>query len=160
MSALALLLKNLLFTFVVPGTVAVYIPIAIADGRAAEAGLLAIAAWPLLALGCAIYAWCVWDFASFGRGTPAPIDAPSRLVVRGLYRYSRNPMYVGVLSVILGQAALFREPWILLWGLAVGTIFHLFVLLYEEPHLAKVFGASYDEYRSRVGRWLPTSRRS
>jgi protein-S-isoprenylcysteine O-methyltransferase Ste14 len=150
-----LLLKNLLFTFVVPGTVAVYVPLSLAGDRAIDSGLWPIVAWPLLVLGCAIYAWCVWDFASFGRGTPAPIDAPSRLVVRGLYRYSRNPMYVGVLSVILGQAALFEAPRILLWGLGVGLCFQLFVLLYEEPHLTRVFGPSYREYRTRVGRWLP-----
>ncbi len=159
-SSVVLLLKNLLFTFVVPGTVAVYVPLSLAEDLAIDSGSWTIAAWPLLVLGCAIYAWCVWDFASFGRGTPAPIDAPSKLVVRGLYRYSRNPMYVGVLTVILGQAALFEAPRILLWGLGVGVCFHLFVLLYEEPHLARVFGASYEEYRSRVGRWLPTIRRS
>jgi uncharacterized protein (DUF952 family) len=158
--SVVLLLKNLLFTFVVPGTVAVYVPLSLAGDLTIGSGPLAIAAWPLLGLGCAIYAWCVWDFASFGRGTPAPIDAPSKLVVRGLYRYSRNPMYVGVLAVILGQAALFEAPRTLLWGVGVGVCFHLFVLLYEEPHLARVFGASYEDYRSRVGRWLPTIRRS
>jgi protein-S-isoprenylcysteine O-methyltransferase Ste14 len=159
-SSVALLLKNLLFTFVVPGTVAVYVPLALAGDHTIGTGLWAMVAWPLLGVGCAIYAWCVWDFASFGRGTPAPIDAPSKLVVRGLYRYSRNPMYVGVLAVILGQAALFEATAVFLWALGVGVCFQLFVLLYEEPHLARVFGASYEEYRSRVGRWLPTIRRS
>ena len=155
-----LLFKNLLFTVLIPGTVVIYLPLEIAGDQGIGSGLSIAAAVVLLALGVSIYAWCVWDFASFGRGTPAPIDAPSRLVVRGLYRYSRNPMYVGVLAVILGQAALFEAPRILLWGLAVSVCFYLFVLLYEEPHLARVFGASYQEYRSRVGRWLPTIRRS
>lgn len=155
----ALLLKNLLFTVVVPGTVAVYVPLALAGERAIRSGVLGFAAWGLLVAGGAIYAWCVFDFASFGRGTPAPIDAPKRLVLRGLYRYSRNPMYVGVLAVIFGQAALFGAPRVALWGLVVGVCFHLFVILYEEPHLARVFGASYDDYRARVGRWLPRLRR-
>ena len=109
--------------------------------------------------GGAVYSWCVWDFATFGRGTPAPIDAPKELVVRGLYRYTRNPMYVGVLSTILGWAMLFKEPQLLLYALCVGTCFHLFVVLYEEPNLQRVFGNSYEEYRARVNRWLPSAGR-
>ena len=99
---MALLLKNPLFTVLVPGTVVVYVPLVIASGRAPASGFALLVALALLLLGAAIYSWCVWDFASFGRGTPVPIDAPKRLVVRGLYRYTRNPMYVGVLTVILG----------------------------------------------------------
>lgn len=153
-----LLVKNLLFTFVVPGTVAVYVPLWLAVDPALRPTVWWVVAWPLLLAGAGIYAWCVWDFARFGRGTPAPIDAPTRLVVRGLYRYSRNPMYVGVLAVILGQAALLASTRVLLWGFAVGLCFQLFVVLYEEPHLARVFGAEYDDYRARVGRWLPRMR--
>lgn len=156
---LVLLLKNLLFTVVVPGTVAVYVPLSLAAGRPLGSGVWLLAALVLFGAGGGIYAWCVWDFASFGLGTPAPIDAPRRLVVRGLYRYSRNPMYVGVLAVILGQAALWRASGILLWGLGVGVCFQLFVVLYEEPHLARTFGTSYEQYRARVGRWLPRPRR-
>jgi protein-S-isoprenylcysteine O-methyltransferase Ste14 len=109
----------------------------------------------LLVLGAAIYAWCVWDFATFGRGTPAPIDAPKRLVVRGLYHHTRNPMYVGVLSVTLGWAVLFQSPPILLYAAALWIGFHTFVVLYEEPHLLSVFGREYEDYCSAVGRWLP-----
>ena len=87
-----LFLKNLLFTIVAPGIVAVLVPLLIArDGTPATGVPLAIAL-ALFSLGSAIYAWCVWDFASFGRGTPAPIDAPKKLVIRGLYRFTRNPM--------------------------------------------------------------------
>jgi protein-S-isoprenylcysteine O-methyltransferase Ste14 len=156
---MVLLLKNLLFTVLVPGTVAVYVPLLIARSRApAPAPLLAIAL-AVLALGAAIYAWCVWDFASFGRGTPAPVDAPKKLVVRGLYRYTRNPMYVGVLTVILGWAILFRAMGLALYGLAVATCFHLFVVVYEERHLRAEFGTQYEDYCSRVARWLPRPRR-
>jgi len=154
-----LLLRNLLFTLLVPGTVAVYLPLWLAGSRTPASGLALAFAVALLALGGAIYGWCVWDFASFGRGTPAPIDAPKRLVVRGLYRYTRNPMYVGVLTVILGQAALFRSASLVVHALLVGTCFHLFVVLYEERSLAAEFGNDYEAYRSRVGRWLPQPRR-
>lgn len=150
-----LLFKNLLFTLVVPGTVAVYVPRLMTRGlppssdRAAAFSVLAFAA------GASIYAWCVWDFAAFGRGTPAPIDAPRRLVARGLYRYSRNPMYIGVLTVILAWAVRFQSAVILLYAMLIGSLFHLVVILYEEPHLHRTFGDEYDAYRRRVGRWLP-----
>jgi protein-S-isoprenylcysteine O-methyltransferase Ste14 len=152
---MVLLLKNLLFTLVVPGTVAVYVPLLTTQNRTPASGPLFAIALALLTLGGTIYAWCVWDFATFGRGTPAPIDAPKKLVVRGLYRYIRNPMYVGVLTVILGWAVLFRARALVFYALLVGTCFHLFIVLYEERHLQKEFGAEYAAYRSRVGRWLP-----
>lgn len=154
---MALLLKNLLFTVLVPGTVAVYLPLLLAGDRAPQPGLLAAL---LFAAGGALYAWCVWDFARHGRGTPAPIDAPRRLVVRGPYRVVRNPMYVAVLAVLLGQALLFRSWAILLYGAAVAAGFALFVLGYEEPHLRRTFGAEYEDYVARVGRWLPRRRRA
>ena len=156
---MALLLKNLLFTVLVPGTVAVYLPLLIAQHRSPVSGLALTFALAVLTLGTAIYVWCVWDFATFGRGTPAPIDAPKNLVVHGLYRYTRNPMYVGVLTVILGWAALFRIGNLVLYALVVGACFHLFIVLYEERHLAGEFGSQYEAYRSQVARWLPRPRR-
>ncbi|MEM7049107.1 MAG: isoprenylcysteine carboxylmethyltransferase family protein [Acidobacteriota bacterium] len=152
---MVLLLKNLLFTVVVPGTVAVYVPLLIIGDHPRASGIVSAIAAILLAIGAGIYAWCVWDFASFGRGTPAPIGAPKRLVVRGLYRYTRNPMYLGVLSVILGWTILFRSPTLLLYLLAVGAGFHGFIMLYEEGHLRREFGEEYEAYCRRVGRWLP-----
>jgi protein-S-isoprenylcysteine O-methyltransferase Ste14 len=157
---MVLLLKNLLFTVLVPGTVAVYIPLLIAQHRSPASGLALAFALAVLVCGAAIYAWCVWDFATFGRGTPAPIDAPKKLVVRGLYRYIRNPMYMGVLTVILGWAALFRIGNLVLYALVVGTCFHLFIVLYEERHLEGEFAEQYEAYRSQVARWLPRPRRS
>ncbi len=154
-TAMALLLKNLLFTVLVPGTVAVYVPLLIAESCSPASGPAFAIGLALLMVGTAIYAWCVWDFATFGRGTPAPIDAPKKLVVRGLYRYTRNPMYVGVLTVILGWTSLFGAANLVLYALAVGTCFHLFVVLYEERHLAREFGSQYEAYRSQVSRWLP-----
>jgi len=152
---MALLLKNLLFTLIVPGTVGVYVPLLLAQGYLSATGPIFLLAVTLLTIGGSIYAWCVWDFAAFGRGTPAPIDAPRRLIVRGLYRYTRNPMYVGVLTVLLGWAALFQATRVLLYAVCAGVCFHLFVVLYEERYLARQFGAEYHDYCASVGRWLP-----
>lgn len=157
---MALLLKNLLFTFLVPGTVAGLLPWWIARGNAPATGWTLPIAALLFAAGASIYAWCVFDFATFGRGTPAPIDAPKRLVVRGLYRYTRNPMYLGVLTFLLAWAVLFQTPRLLLYAAAVGTIFHSFVLIYEEPHLEREFGDEYRAYKVQVERWLPRRRGS
>ena len=153
-----LLFKNLLFTLIVPGTFAVYLPLRIVRDRPFVMGPAFLAGCLVLLIGASIYAWCVWDFATFGQGTPAPIDAPKKLVVRGLYRYTRNPMYTGVLTVILGWAVLFRAFDLVLYALVVGTCFQLFILLYEEPHLRSEFGSQYEHYRARVGRWLPRLR--
>lgn len=149
-----LFLKNLAFTVFVPGVVAVAVPLLIAGRRAFEARWTVVPALLLLALGGAMYLWCLWDFATFGRGTPAPIDAPKRLVVRGLYRYSRNPMYVAVLAVVLGWVLFFAEPKLLFYWMGVAMCFHLFVVFYEEPRLHRSFGSEYESYRSSVGRWI------
>jgi protein-S-isoprenylcysteine O-methyltransferase Ste14 len=150
-----LLIKNLLFTIFVPGTVAIYLPLALTADQRVSWGMMTVVSLLLFLAGATVYTWCVWDFASFGRGTPLPLDAPQKLVIRGLYRYSRNPMYVGVLGVLLGWAAWFRSWSLLGYALLVATCFQLFVVLYEEPHLQRVFGRSYTEYCTRVGRWLP-----
>ena len=152
MSSLA---KTLVFTLVVPGTVGVYVPWRLrgtSPHAATASGWLGLM---LLVAGTAVYLWCAWDFASFGRGTPLPLDAPTRLVARGLYRVVRNPMYLGVLLVIFGQALRFASPATLGYGIAVALAFHLFVLLYEEPALHSQFGRTYDEYRQKVPRWIP-----
>ena len=152
---MTLVVKNLLFTLVVPGTVGVYVPWLLARGRPPAAGVRLATAVALIALGAAIYAWCARDFAALGRGTPAPVDAPRTLVVRGPYRHTRNPMYLGVLAVILGWAIFFRASALALYGAVVAALFHAFVVLYEEPHLRKKFGAEYADYCARVPRWLP-----
>jgi protein-S-isoprenylcysteine O-methyltransferase Ste14 len=155
-----LLLKNLVFTVLVPGTVAVLIPCQIVRLGARQpppASALAVAV-PVAVLGLAIYFWCLWDFAITGRGTPAPIDPPKHLVVRGLYRYVRNPMYLGVLSIIAAWNLAFRASWLLQYGIVMATAFHLFVLLVEEPLLRRQFGATYESYLRTVPRWIPGPR--
>ena len=153
-----LLLKNILFTVLVPGTVAFYVPFRIAGGAAAVSldwSPWKIAALPSLLLGGAIYFRCLFDFGVTGRGTPAPIDAPKHLVARGLYRHVRNPMYIGVLLIIVSWALFFESKEILGYSVAVGLFFHLFVVFVEEPLLGRKFGESYSSYCKKVGRWLP-----
>jgi protein-S-isoprenylcysteine O-methyltransferase Ste14 len=108
----------------------------------------------LLVVGCFVLAWCAWAFYSRGRGTLAPWDPPRGLVRTGLYRFSRNPMYVGVLLVVAGRAVGFRSWPLAIYGAILGIAFHLRILLYEEPWLARTFGSEWDTYRSRVPRWI------
>lgn len=150
-----LFLKNLVFVILVPGVAAVAVPIWLAGP--ASGGW-----WPLRAasvipflLGATVAGKCVWDFAVTGRGTPAPIDPPKVLVASGLYLFVRNPMYVGVLLFILGQALFFASFRIVIYGALLWLGFHLFVVLYEEPSLLKRFPGSYEAYRASVPRWLP-----
>lgn len=151
-----LFLKNLAFTVFVPGTVAVLMPWRIVSGQAPRpCGVQQGLALLPLVTGAAIYFRCVWDFAVTGRGTPAPIDAPKVLVVRGLYRYVRNPMYVGVLLVIVGWTVFFASWVLAAYAASIALAFHLFIVLVEEATLRRLFGASYERYCGLVHRWRP-----
>lgn len=160
-ASMLLFLKNALFTVVVPGTVGVMIPYRIGLRRT-SAGLpwdaQHYAALFLLAVGGAIYFRCVWDFARIGRGTPAPVDAPKVLVVRGLYQYVRNPIYLGVLLIVLGWTVSFASFGVLVYGVCLALGFHLFVIFVEEPSLRRRFGESYEHYCRAVRRWVPGQR--
>jgi protein-S-isoprenylcysteine O-methyltransferase Ste14 len=149
------LVRTAIFTAVVPGVVAGYLPLRVI-GRDGEMprGWSYIGVVPTI-VGLVIYAWTAFDFAWTGRGTPAPFDPPRRFVIRGLYRYVRNPMYVGVLLVIVGEA-LMRRSWRTIgYAAAVATMFAGLVIFLEEPLLQSRFGDSYSEYCARVPRWLP-----
>lgn len=160
---LSTLLKTLVFTVFVPGTVTVIIPYLLIRSNSpmarTEIGVAGYAGLLLLIPGVLIYLWCAYDFA-VSRGTPAPIDPPKELVVRGLYRYIRNPMYVGVLSIVFGVAIWFGSALTAIYGAALWLMFHLFVTFYEEPTLRRLFGESYEQYCREVGRWIPKVRRS
>ena len=94
-------------------------------------------------------------FALEGLGTPAPIAPPQKLVVTGLYRYVRNPIYIAVVAVIVGQALLFGD-WRLIWyGALLWLVFHVAVVMYEEPTLKETFGTEYESFRANVPRWIP-----
>jgi protein-S-isoprenylcysteine O-methyltransferase Ste14 len=152
-----LALRSLLFLILIPGTVAGYIPLRIL--RASKQPFMpSLSATSLLAgclalLGASVLLRCVWDFFSAGRGTLAPFDPPDLLVVRGLYRFTRNPMYNGVLAVLLGEAWLFQSTALLQYAALMFILFHLVVVVYEEPALKSRFGESYRAYRREVPRW-------
>jgi protein-S-isoprenylcysteine O-methyltransferase Ste14 len=113
-------------------------------------------------LAFAVALRCVWDFGWTGRGTPAPVAPPQRLVVVGFYRYLRNPMYVGFAAGWIGPWVIFGhpDPRLIAAGAAVALPVHLFVRFYEEPTLREKFGAPYEEYRRNVRRWWPRLRAS
>lgn len=148
-----------------PGTVTVVVPATIlitGDGPDIGWGLEgALAALPvllglaLIATGLAFWVWTVWLFARIGKGTIAPWDPTRRLVVEGPYRYVRNPMITAVLGVLLGEAALFGSPALLIWFAAFFAISHAFFLVHEEPDLERRFGDEYRAYKRSVPRWVP-----
>jgi len=109
----------------------------------------------LVAAGAALLIACIWEFAHAGRGTLAPVDPPRRLVVRGPYRYVRNPMYVSVTVIIIGEVLLTRSGALAVYGAVWFAMVNLFVLGYEEPTLRRRFGESYERYTREVGRWIP-----
>ena len=149
-------LKSLLYLLVVQNF-GFYIPLALCrSGPKAPTSALANLAFLLWSLGILGVLWCFRDFTYRGRGTPLPTDPPRELVVSGLYRHVRNPIYVSVILILLGHFLWFGYWSLLVYaGLAfVGT--HLFVILYEEPGLRKRFGAAYEDYLIKVPRWFPT----
>ncbi len=153
------LVKALIFTVLVPCTVAGYVPYWMLSSQSETAPLALgtarfVGILPMV-LGVLGYLWCAWDFATKGLGTPAPIDPPRVLVAQGLYRYVRNPMYVSVLLVLLGESVFFGSRRLLLYAGIVWLAFHLFVLIYEEPTLRRQFDPAYGDYCRRVPRWLP-----
>lgn len=151
--------EAILFTVVVPGTVVVWIPRWILGPTdipqpGAWTGLQWAALVPL-AVGGVVYLWCLYDFVARGRGIPAPIDHPRQLVVSGLYRWVRNPMYLGILFILLGEVAFFGSGLLLLYASIWFLVVSLVVLLYEEPSLRRRFGTPYERYSAEVNRWIP-----
>lgn len=147
--------KSAVFAVVSQGVFAVLVPLLLAGDRPVAGILAIVVAGQLFVLGIAVYARCTWDFVRFGRGTPAPMDAPRQLVTRGLYQYVRNPMYLAVLAVIAGWAVLFGSVAVAIYGAAIFAFLSVSLRFYEEPRLARQFGDEYADYRDRVGRWLP-----
>jgi len=154
-SDMSIAVRSLLFTVVVPAAATVYIPWWVLN----RGGPLPLpTGWhavSLIAIGAALYLSCLWVFAIVGRGTPAPWDAPRRFVAVGPYEWVRNPMYIAVLLVVLGEAWLFLSTSLLLYAAALATAFHVFVIAYEEPTLRRSFEDTYARYVSTVPRWIP-----
>ena len=155
-------LRGIVFTMLVPGTIAVYVPLQIAARLPPGGGLWQLG-WPVIGIGALGYLLCFLHFLASG-GTPAifftrPVrflfgEEPHRLVQAGLYRVTRNPMYVSVLLVIFGQALLYASWRIAEYGVVVWLGFHIVVVLLEEPHLRDERGVAYDDYCRRVPRWV------
>jgi protein-S-isoprenylcysteine O-methyltransferase Ste14 len=105
--------------------------------------------------GLGLEVWVVYAFFKWGKGTPAPYNAPKIFVTRGLYNYTRNPMYLGALLIWMGEALFFFSLWLLAFGAFMTLVLHLFLTLYEKPDLAKRFGKSYLDYCEQTPRWIP-----
>ncbi len=156
---LSLLLRNLLFTILQPGIVVGLIPYLIL--RSTDKSFFPdvwtfrqyVGAFVLIP-GVLILVSCILRFMTEGKGTISPLDPTKKLVIKGLYRYSRNPMYLGVILVLIGEA-IFWESLILGGYAAVVFIaFNLFIIFHEEPRLKRDFGAEYEAYFQKVRRWL------
>lgn len=150
---------SLAFLALAPGTVAGYVPWLISRWRvhAPFPGftVLRVVGVALMVAGVSALLECFGRFALQGLGTPAPVFPTEHLVVKGFYRYVRNPMYVSVVAVLLGEA-LFLGSWgIAIYGACAWLVVHLFVIAYEEPTLRRTFGAEYEAYRANVPRWIP-----
>jgi protein-S-isoprenylcysteine O-methyltransferase Ste14 len=148
------MLWRALFAFLMlPGIVAFAVPLALVAERLntfspRPLGLLSLFAGIILLL------WCSVVFYVSGRGTLAPWSPPQRLVAVGPYRFSRNPMYLGVTLILIGWAVLFWSLTLVVYGASVLLAFHIRVILGEEPWLTRTFGADWESYRARVPRWL------
>lgn len=155
----SLFIRNLFFTVVQPGIVAGLIPLWITG---ASINTIFDEVWQLhqymgamvFLVGLVIMLWCIISFAVKGRGTLSPLDPTKQLVVSGLYRYSRNPMYVGVMLILIGEAIYFQSVELWVYSLLVFIAFNIFARVVEEPRLRKDFGAEYDLYCQKVRRWI------
>jgi protein-S-isoprenylcysteine O-methyltransferase Ste14 len=158
-----LALRSIVWAIVLPGMFAGYLPwryFGLGQVRLDLKDPLHVAALLCIGVGAALLVACIWEFARSGRGTLSPVDPPKELVVRGLYRYVRNPMYLSVTLVILGELLLTRSRGLFIYWLVWFIGANLFVIGYEEPNLRARFGASYERYTARVGRWIPRLRSS
>jgi protein-S-isoprenylcysteine O-methyltransferase Ste14 len=156
------ILGSAIFLVIAPGIVAGYIPWSICHWHVGMpllgASSIRIVGVLLLAAGLPVLLDSFGRFALKGLGTPAPIFPTRHLVVSGLFRYVRNPMYVAVLALIFGQGLLFGSIRILEYGIAIWVAFHLFVLMYEEPTMRRSFGPEYEAFCANVPRWIPRLR--
>lgn len=156
------LARALTYATIFVGTLLVFLPARLLEWsgvhRPSAMGAAQVIGAAVTAFGAALTVWCVLTFALAGRGTPAPFDPPRRLVRSGPYRFVRNPMYLGAGLALAGAASFYGS--LVLGAYAAGFVMlaHGFVVVYEERALARLFGAEYAAYRTRVRRWLPSWR--
>jgi len=148
-----LLWRAVIAFLALPGIVAFVVPLWLATSGDSRP-VFSPAGLPVLIAGIVLLLWCVRDFYIAGRGTLAPWSPPKHLVIVGLYRFSRNPMYVAVILILLGWAISFHSLSLAVYSLAVAILFHLRVLLYEEPWLERQFSDDWVRYRTHVPRWI------
>jgi protein-S-isoprenylcysteine O-methyltransferase Ste14 len=156
----SLFLRNLLFTILQPGLIAGLFPFLVLGGSSIRdtihqtydfikiSGLLA------LLIGFTIMMICIINFATRGQGTLSPADPTKKLVINGLYKCSRNPMYVGVLLMLIGEALFFRSTSLAIYSACIFALFNTFIIFFEEPRLKKDFSEDYAKYCNQVGRWI------
>ncbi|MET0753252.1 MAG: isoprenylcysteine carboxylmethyltransferase family protein [Pyrinomonadaceae bacterium] len=151
-------LKTILWSIFVPGTLTTFVPFLIIskfENYSFELSYFRYFGIIPILFGVLLYSWCAWNFTFTGEGTPAPFDAPKKVVAIGAYKFVRNPMYVAVVTILLGEAIFFESPSLAVYALILFSIFHIWILIYEEPILRKKFGTSYEEYCGKISRWLP-----
>jgi protein-S-isoprenylcysteine O-methyltransferase Ste14 len=156
-----LVLRAIAYTAIVPGLLTVVIPWLILRANPASMPSPPWLSWPgpiLMACGALLIAWCVRDFVRSGGGTPSPVEPPVRLVESGPFRWSRNPLYLGILGMLLGEALWWWSSVLLTYAVGTWMSLELFLQVYEEPSLEHRFGDAYRAYRRRVRRWLGRSR--
>lgn len=146
-----------IFLVAAPGTVAGFIPWFITNWRAGEGATatFTVMGAVLIAIGATGLIESFVRFALKAHGTPAPLAPTQHLVVSGLYRFVRNPMYVAVLLLVIGQMLVFANAALVAYAIVVWTAFHVFVVYFEEPRLRREFGDEYAAYSGAVPRWLP-----
>lgn len=159
-------LRLIIFTILVPGTVAGYIPYRLINevGESWNRPSLKWIGLVILIIGVIIYLICAISFVLKGLGTPMiwfakPLkvlvgEEPKKLVASGIYKYSRNPMYVGVITTVFGEAFFYQRMILVHYFIFLCILFHLVVVMIEEPHLKRKFGKDYEEYRKKVRRWF------
>jgi protein-S-isoprenylcysteine O-methyltransferase Ste14 len=140
-----------------PVLVAFVVPFFVLGGRLAGRSFNLLALIPYT-LGLILLLWCVGAFYLTGHGTLAPWDPPRAMVATGVYRLSRNPMYVAVLLILCGWALGFWSRPLAIYAIVVMTAFHLRVVFGEEPWLARTYGADWEHYKGHVPRWLGVRR--
>ena len=160
-NAISLAARSLLWAALLPGFFAGYLPWRYFGLRDVEINLanpVTLAGVATMTIGVTLLAWCIWEFARSGRGTLSPVDPPRTLVVQGLYQYVRNPMYLSVTTIVLGEVLLTRSPALFVYWVIWFTAVNVFVIGYEEPTLRRQFGAPYERYTQEVRRWVPRLR--
>ncbi len=156
---ISLYLRNLFFTILQPGVVGGLVPYLLLRADEKEKILqsfqfLQYTGLILFVLGFVVMMNCILNFAIHGKGTLSPADPTKKLVIAGLYKYSRNPMYVGVILMLIGEAVFFQSGRLWIYSMLIFVVFHLFIVFFEEPRLKKDFGAEFDQFCNKVRRWV------